>query len=410
MRRIAIPAIVVMFALLMSGTAAGAEARDAATRTVRFNIARPETSHVVWLDDIESGTNGWTHGDFTATAVPHFHVDTYMAYSGSSWWCGTFDYDANGGYGNNWDDRLDVPSTDWTGYSYPIISFEYRCDSEYGYDFTFVQAESVGGWVNLNRGYTGTSSWGSGAYYLGNRDNPAVCRFLFQSDLAYSDADGLYESVGGAFACDDITIYDLNTTTQLFFDDVEGGGLCVPSVPPTAGDFWHIATSDCQAFSPSHCWAVASPGTSYVQPSLLNWLQTPLVDISPYSRANSCTLWTVMQFWVPGASGAGWTEEVTTDGGTSWFLTGAWYGDQCTGSGWGPCDHGLFAIDLTPYLPGTNLVAVRWTMQTPSAGLSADAGCTYDSAGLTLDDTWLQVDWDTPVEQTSWGKIKSFYR
>ncbi len=410
MRRIAIPVVVLLTVLLSAGLAGARSFGDASQRAVLFEPSRTETMHVIWADDIESGTNGWTHGDFTATAVPHFHVDTYMAYAGSSWWCGTFAYDANGGYGNNWDDRLDVPSTDWTGYSYPVITFEYRCDSEYGYDFTFVQAESSGNWVNLNRGYTGTESWSSGGYYLGNKDNPTVCRFRFTSDLAYSDADGLYLSVGGAFACDNIRIYDLTTTTDLFLDDVEGGGLCTPSVPPTAGDFWHIVTSDCQAFTPSHCWAIASPGTSYVQPNLLNWLQTPVIDISPYTRAETCSLFVVMQTWVPGTSGAGWTEEVTTDGGATWYLTGAWYGDQCTGSGWGPCEHGLYVIGLTGYLPGTGQVAVRWTMQTTSDGLYADEACAYDSAGLTIDDTWFQATWDTPVHETSWGKIKAFYR
>lgn len=410
MRRIVIPVVAFAIVLLSSGMASGRSFQDAANRAVRFEFARQETSQVVWQDDIESGTNGWTHGDFTATAVPHFHVDTYMAFSGSSWWCGSFAYDTDGGYGNNWDDRLDIPSTDWTGYTYPIITYEYRCDSEYGYDYTYAQAESSGGWVNLNRGYTGTDAWTSAGYYLGNKDNPAVCRFRFMSDLGYSDADGYYLSVGGAFACDDIRIYDLTTMTDLFMDDVEGGGLCTPSIPPTAGDFWHIATGDCQAFTPSHCWAIASPGTTYVQPNILNWLQTPVVDISPYTRAESCTLFTVMQTWVPGASGAGWTEEVTTDGGSTWYTTGAWYGDQCTGSGWGPCDHGLYGIDLTPFLPGTGHVAVRWTMQTPLGGCSADPLCAYDSAGLTIDDTWFKVTWDTPVEATSWGKIKSFYR
>ncbi len=410
MKRMVIPVVILSVALLAYSAAAAQHFQSANHRALPFQHARTETMQVVWSDDIESGINGWTHGDFTATAVPHFHVDAYMAYSGHSWWCGTFDYDADGGYGNNWDDRLDIPPTDWTGYTYPVLTYEYRCDSEFGYDYTYAQAESSGAWVNLNRGYTGTDAWNAAGYYLGNKDNPAICRFRFISDLAYSDADGYYQSVGGAFACDDIRIYDLTTMTDLFMDDVEGGGLCTPSVPATAGDFWHIETSGCQAFSPTHYWAVASPGTTYVQPNLLNWLQTPIVDISSYARAQSCSLFVVQQFWVPAASGAGWTEEVTTDGGTTWNLTGAWYGDQCTGSGWGPCDHGLFAIDLTPYLPGTGQVAVRWTMQTPATGLTADDACAYDSAGITIDDTWFQVTWDTPVDQTSWGKIKSLYR
>ena len=30
-----------------------------------------------------------------------------MAFDGQSWWCGTFDYTAVGGYGNSWDQRLE---------------------------------------------------------------------------------------------------------------------------------------------------------------------------------------------------------------------------------------------------------------------------------------------------------------
>ena len=409
MRRLAIPALLIVVLMLVAGAAPARQWRDAAHRTARFNFTRADTLVTVWYDDIESGDNGWTHGDLTTGASPHFHVDTYLAYSGSSWWCGNFDFDADGGYGNNWDDRLDVPSTDWTGYSYPILQFFFRCDSEAGYDYTYVQAESSGAWINLNRGFDDIVPWSQASYYLGNKDNPAVCRFRFISDGGYSDADGYYLSVGGAFACDEIKIWDYTTATQLFYDDVEGGGLCTPSVPSSAGDFWHITdVSACQAFSPTHYWAVASPDTEYVQPGLQNWLQTPVIDISAYG-ASACTLWTVFQGWVPGGVGAGWLEEVSTDGGATWGLAGSWYFDQCS-YGYGPCSHFAFAIDCTPFLPGTGQVAVRWTMQTGDGGLSADPVCPYSSAGITIDDTWLEIVYDTPVQESSWGRIKSLYR
>jgi len=411
MRGTATIALVLMSLVLLSGPAAGREWEDAANRRIRFNFASRETlSTTVWTDDTESGENGWTHGDFSSSATPHFHVDTYMAYSGSSWWCGTFDFDADGGYGNNWDDRLDVPSTDWTGYTYPVLTYYYRCDSEFNYDFTYAQAESNGTWVDLNRGYTGTTAWTSDGYYLGNKDNPAVCRFRFVSDAAYSDADGYYLSVGGGFACDDIQIYDFNTTDVLFFDDVEGGGLCTPSVPAAAGDYWHISdASACQVYSPTHYWAVASPDTDFVQPNLQNWLQTPVVNISSYRSVVSCTLWVVFQGWIAGSSGGGWVEEVTTDGGATWNEIGSWYFDQC-GYGYGPCDHFLFGLGATPYLPGTGQVAFRWTVLSGDDGISADPVCPYSSAGITIDDVWIDIEYDTPVEETSWGRIKSLYR
>ena len=143
---------------------------------------------------IDSGENGWTHGDFTATATPHFHVDTYMAYAGLySWWCGTFDYDADGGYGNSWDDRLAIPELDLTGSTYPILTFAYRYDSEPAYDFTYVQAESGGVYVNLNNGYDGVAPWtdiGIYGFVLAAYDNPLHARFRFVSDGAWPDEDG----------------------------------------------------------------------------------------------------------------------------------------------------------------------------------------------------------------------------
>jgi hypothetical protein len=184
---------------------------------------------IFWFDDLETGAPGWTHGDYTATYLPWFHADTYMAYNGSySWWCGTFDYDADGGYGNNWDDRLECDEVSWAGYLYPVITFAYRSDTEDGYDLTYVDAESSGHWVHLNRGYSGVHAWGDAGYYLGNKDEPAHCRFRFVSDGAWSDEDWLYLSNGGAFMCDDIQVWDYYTGTVLLYCDAEVGtyGCC----------------------------------------------------------------------------------------------------------------------------------------------------------------------------------------
>ncbi|MCK5595854.1 MAG: hypothetical protein KAJ04_00265, partial [Candidatus Eisenbacteria sp.] len=94
-----------------------APATTAATRKTVANCATDvgaphwRDSVVLFFDDMESGTGSWTSLDNTAS-VPHFHLDTYMAFAGQSWWCGSFDYDADGGYGNCWDDRLVIPTLD----------------------------------------------------------------------------------------------------------------------------------------------------------------------------------------------------------------------------------------------------------------------------------------------------------
>jgi hypothetical protein len=364
---------------------------------------------VDWYDDIESGAPGWTHGDDSAQPI-YWHIDSYMAYSGNSWWCGTFAFDADGGYGNNWTQYLSSPYVDWTGYTYPVLLYFFRNDTEIGWDFSFAEAESMGSFVPLNRGYDGVIPWGSAGYYIGNKDNPAKFRFAFYSDAAYSDADGYYLSVGGAFAVDDVMLMDYPTTT-LFIDDADANVNLIPSVPPASGDCWHIASNLCQSYSPTHYWSVnCNDDTTFVTPLLQNWLQTPVIDISSYGTAAPCTLYFVYQLFMSGAYGGSWQEWGTNDGGATWVRTGWWYGDQCA-YGYGPCDHFLSEIPISwPGWYGTQQVAGKWIMLTDAVGNYADPTCPYLSAGITIDDTWIEVFPPSPVEDSSWGKIKSMYR
>jgi len=403
MRRTAILAVLIAAGLLIFLGAAVARLEHRTPASAAGEYPRwPNTTF--FFDDMETSAPGWTHGDFTAVAVPHFHVATYMAYAGSySWWCGTFAYDPDGGYGNSWDDRLDVPATDWTSYVYPVIDFAYRNDSEPGYDYTYVQAESSGMWVNLNRGFDGATAWGPAGYYLGNKDNPAVCRFRFLSDGAWSDEDGDYLSDGGAFMCDDVRIWDYYTTDILFFDDVESGGLCTPSVPAAAGDYWHLIDNECKAWSGSYCWACTSVDTpGFVPPLVQNWLKTPSVDIT---GALTCTTDFVIQFFVETNDDDYWIEEVTVDNGATWTQLHAWWGDQCD-SGYGPCDHFGGGDDITDLLPGTRL-AHRWVMHTTDNGSGPDL---CDCAGITIDDVEFYGVHEDPVEESTWGYIKAMYR
>jgi hypothetical protein len=358
-----------------------------------------------WVDDLEPTPDpGWEHGDYTATAVPHFHIDPYLAFSGMySWWCGNFDYDADGGYGNGWDDRLDCPPAPWTGFLYPVITFAYRNDTEPAYDYSYVQAESMGVFVNLNRGFDGVHPWGVTGFYLGDKDDPAVCRFRFVSDGAWSDQDGLYLSVGGAFMCDDIQIWDYYTGTTFFFDDAETGGLCTPSVPAAAGDYWHTIQNACKAWSDPTCWVntqVDTPG--FVPGGVSNYLRTPTV---PLANALTCTTYFVQQFFTPTVDNDYWTETMYMDGvGTQLH---AWWGDQCD-AGYGPCDHfGGIADDVTALLPA-NEGYHEWVYNTTDNGAGPDiCGC----AGLVLDDIgFFGNAQENPVDETSWGRVKSMYR
>jgi hypothetical protein len=365
---------------------------------------------IFWFDNMESGVNGWTTVDETAIAIPHFHVDTYMAYDANHWWCGSFAYDINGGYGNSWTDLLVIPTTDMSAASYPILTFVHYFDSEPGYDFTYVDVKISGIFVAQNAGYNGQIPGGTwvdlGAYgfILAGADNPVEARFRFASDGAWSDEDGDYDSVGGAYMVDNVKLFDFYGGTVYFLDDVESGGLCTPSVPAASGDYWHQITRLCPAYSdPTSWWCGDDADTSLIPPDLCNSLISPQVDISYLAPASTCTLFFALHAEVPTVDNDYWTESITTDGGTTWYGLGAWWGDfeQC--DGWGL--NGLSGIDLTSFLPGT-FFQFKLTFNTTDNGCGPGAA---GGAGIMLDDTWLE-ETEIPVERSSWGLIKSFYR
>lgn len=407
LRKLSICAVIGI-ALVLCAASAAARSPESATP---FHTGPNPTSRatIIWLDDMESGTNGWTTVDHTVGAQPHFHVDTYMVNYGSyHYWCGTLAFDADGGYGNAWDDRLGIPPTDVTAAYYPVLTFAYRYDSEAAYDFTFVQAESTGVWKNLNPGYTGTSvGWqdlGTYGFVLGAYDNPLVARFRFISDGAYSDEDGYYASVGGAFMVDNIKVFDFYGGAEYFFDNVEDGvGLCTPSVPGAVGDFWHIIDRMCPASSDPHSWWCGDDAdTGLIPGGVDNSLITPQISLYALTGASACTLRYAMHMEVPTEDSDGVNEYISTDGVT-WYLTGAWWGDfeQC--DGW--ATSGLDGVDVTPFLPADNLwYRFRFTTTDNGCGPGVAGG-----AGIMVDDLWVEAT-ETPVEQSSWGSIKAFYR
>ena len=398
--------VLVVTAAMFAFAATAAARTTVAAYTEKVDPPDSRSPIVLFFDDMESGVGGWTTVDNTATGTAHFHLDTYMAYEGTySWWCGNFDYDTDGGYGNSWDDRLVIPTTDLTAATYPILTYAFRHDSEVGYDYTYVQAESMGVFVDLNRGYDGSAPWtdiGLYGFILQTYDNPLNARFRFLSDGAWSDQDGLYLSVGGGFMCDIVKVFDYFGGYVYFFDDGETGGLCVPGVPSPAGDWWHIIDRACPAYSDPHSWWCGDDAdTSLIPPNLNNSLISPAVNIV---GAGTCTLRMLLHAEVPTVDNDYWTEEVSVDGGGTWVVTGTWWGDFGSCDGWGTS--GIAGVDISPLLPGT-------AFQFKLTFYSTDNGCgpgAAGGAGIMLDDTWLE-DWTgSAVEEKSWGSIKAMYR
>ncbi len=363
---------------------------------------------IIFFDDMESGEGGWTHDDLTQQTGTKFHVDTYQAFDGGhSWWCGEFDpsYSGGDGYGNNWDQILNLPPVDVSSAVYPVLEYTYSCDTEYDYDFVYVQVESSGAYVNLNRGYSGVTPWTSFAGYSvgpSTYDAPLRVRFRFVSDVAYSDEDGAYQSNGGAFHVDNIRVYDYYDGSTIFMEDCESAVQCTPSIPTAAGDWWHIATRPCSAYSGSKCWWCGDDAdTSLVPGGIANALTSPAVNLS---GALVCTLRFLLHAEVPTVDDDFWKEEISTDGGGTWYTTGVWWGDFGQCDGW--ATHGINGVDLSPYLPGGEF-RFRVTMFTTANGCGPGIS---GGAGVMLDDTWVE-DWTgSAFRQTSWGSIKAMFR
>ncbi len=392
-------AIIVLAVAVFS--VAGASARSDQQRPIiatSVSSMAPERARgivTLFFDDMESGENGWTHIDNTAAGELRFHVDSYLAYDGSySWWCGTFDYDANGGYGNDWLDALCIPPTDISGATYPTLTYAYRHDSEIGYDFTFVQAESAGAYVNLQGGYNGVAPWtdiGAYGYLLSGYDNPLKLRFLFDSDPLWSDEDGLYLSNGGAFMVDNVEIYDYFGGYVYFYDDVESGGLCFPGTVPVSGDWWHIIDRACPAYSGTHSWWCGDDAdTSLIPPNLNNSLISPWVDVS---GVTTCTLKCAVHFAIPTVDND-YLAISATNNGVDYIDLVAHWGDFGTCYGWGGTllrgldlalpEHGLLPADS---------IRVKFTMFTTDNGCGPGGA---GDAGVMIDDVVIE-SWGAPV-------------
>jgi len=372
-----------------------------------YEVSTPDRGNaIIWFDDMEGDVSDYSTLDLSAGAVSHFHWDTYMAFDGMSWWCGNFDFDADGGYGNSWDDRLVIPELDLSGATYPILTYAFRHDSEVGYDFTYVQAESAGAYVNLNRGYDGAAGWtdiGIYGFILATYDNPFHARFRFLSDGAWSDEDGLYLSVGGGFAVDNVKVFDYFGGYEYFYDgEPDDQHECVPEVPGAAGDFWHLIDRPCPARSDPHSWWCGDDAdTSLVPPNLQDALFSPLVDIS---GADACTVHFAMHFATPTVDNDYMSIFVTS--GSGYYSTGGWWGDFGTCDGWGGTALNI-GFDITQFdLPPYSWGGVALVMYTTDNGCGPGGA---GDAGMMIDDLWYEVP-TSPVEPVSWGSIKSMYR
>jgi hypothetical protein len=80
----------------------------------------------VFIDDIESGENLWTHNAASGTDL--WHITTRDSYSSShSWYCGS---DITGEYGNNMDNSLMTPVLSLMNYDSATLTFWHKYEFE----------------------------------------------------------------------------------------------------------------------------------------------------------------------------------------------------------------------------------------------------------------------------------------
>jgi hypothetical protein len=219
----------------------------------------PETGNGFWTTDARklgspSGLDFW-------------HLDTYQAFEGTSWWCGALDggrcadWDNAPGYGDAWNQLL-VLDPDIPGAGTVKLDCWVRYDTECDYDYAYIQYSNDAGatWETLAQfnacsGNTGVPTCGADYYGFGalGQGNPpggnvswvnfpydattmtgdptggditvtdaANFRlgFKFESDGAWSDKDGRGNTDGAIFV-DYIQIFADDGTTVLEFEDMD---------------------------------------------------------------------------------------------------------------------------------------------------------------------------------------------
>ncbi|MFH1947221.1 MAG: M6 family metalloprotease domain-containing protein [Candidatus Magasanikbacteria bacterium] len=174
---------------------------------------------------------------FFPGSTSYWHLDAYNAYGGSgkSWWCGANEpsWEAEPGYGNNWDESLshEIDLTSATGTI--TLSFMHKYDMEGGWDYGYVDVYADGSWIIINdppytnTGWPGTGiDWTSKSLDLSSYAGKTIkIRFRFISDSTCSDEDGNGYYPGcdsdSAWYIDNVDISD--TSGTIFSDDMESG-------------------------------------------------------------------------------------------------------------------------------------------------------------------------------------------
>ena len=194
--------LIIAFAVLALLTSVAWAGIDRIDRQVSSELEmKPTRSLTYFYDGADDGTpDPWITVDNTMTPQPiRWHVTTHLvAYGTYAYFCGieppapelTGDLNGDGGYGNDWDQWLDLPPVAGiTAAGYPMISYSHRFDMELGFDYCVVEAQILGVYTDMmGAGFEHTGVSGPGpdptwqtmvaiGWNLTGADDPLIARF-----------------------------------------------------------------------------------------------------------------------------------------------------------------------------------------------------------------------------------------
>lgn len=380
------------------------------------NASEVETTirHQVFFSDQEGNNSGWSVLNYREGQPNAWHLVTGAhACVGNSWWCGAEGLAHGDGYDNNWVQslRTAVP-IDLTGTSANQLTFKYKVQSEFGYDWLSVlmKGSTAGAHYDTLATFTGDLGSSCANATVAVPDSfttvaqPVELRFLFGSDLTVSAGD----STGAYSGCtlDDVKITGAGAVTT-FFDDMESGSSSWIAESPNPGPLWHVENSP-GTYYPATCYFLstnvwvpfAGVGLGLVPDFCDAMLVSPPMDLDGVYSPNTPSHTLRLQFddWInlPLENSMYWSLYVSgSDDKVTWTpwqnafggLVFAGANPQCTEHQQDYKDFDPWLTSVTGIQPGTRYLRVGLRLRDEKA--TDDAGgsrrINYNTEGIYFD-------------------------
>jgi hypothetical protein len=303
-------------------------------------VAAKATLDTVFFDNFETDTMGWSVTDM-AVQPPYWHIDTYNAYSGRSFWCGTAT-DVEGwvdppGYGDGWaqflispeidlsavtadsivltywqNNRLEAPDPgdDWdcinvwittvtTDSSWNFDNWIYIFPDTIRYPGTGYNVDSPYSWKYIGLvpdgtyipGWGGIKDWHRVAFDLSAYKGQKVkLAFIGTSDAAQSDQS--HQSAvnyHGMWYLDNIAVDTVTAggnSGHAFFEDCEAGMGDWYAHSKVPQYFWHRTNR--MAYSPTTSWWNGNESTGKYKWGQSDAMTSPVIDLSEVRNTDAC--------------------------------------------------------------------------------------------------------------------------